>query len=62
MLFQTHISFPSFSLTPKALHESAFKKLKMDNDKKNIINKEMVIDILMVALLAGGPILLALVL
>ena len=29
MPFQTHISFPSFSLTSKALRESVFKKLKM---------------------------------
>jgi len=33
----------------------------MESDRKNIINKEMVIDILMLASLVGGPILLALV-
>jgi hypothetical protein len=57
---QSYISFPSFSLSSKALRESAFKKLKMESDRKNMINKEMVIDILMLASLVGGPILLAL--
>jgi hypothetical protein len=61
MPLQTHISFPSFSLTSKALHESAFKKLKMEIDRKNMINKEMVIDICMLVLLTIVPILLALV-
>ena len=61
MLFQTHISLHSFSLTPKALRQSTFKKLKMESERKNMINKEMIIDILMLASLVGGPILLALV-
>jgi hypothetical protein len=61
MPFQTHISFPSFSLTSKALRESVFKKLKMKSDKKNMINKEMVTDILMLILLTVAPILIALI-
>jgi hypothetical protein len=31
---QTHFSIPSISLTSKALVESAFKSLKMENEKK----------------------------
>ena len=61
MPFQTHISFPFFSLTSKAPHKSAFKKLKMESDRKNMVNKEMVTDILMIALLAIAIIILAFV-
>ena len=61
MALQTHISFSSVSLTSKAHSPSAFDKSKMESDRKNMINKEMVIDRLMLVLLAVAPILLALV-
>jgi hypothetical protein len=57
---QSHFSFSSISLTLKALPGSVFKMIKMDNDKKNMINKEMVTDILMLTVLIVAPILLVL--
>ena len=52
---QSHFSIPSISLTSKHSRKSAFYK-------KNMITKEMVTDLFMVALLAVVPIALALVL
>ena len=54
MSVQTHISIPSISLTSKHSRKSAFYK-------KNMINKEMVIDLLMLALLTIVPTVLELV-
>ena len=59
---QSHFSIPSISLTSTALVESAFKSLEMENDKKNVINKEMATDILMLALLTIVPVVLVLAL
>ena len=53
---QSRFSIPSVSLASKHSRKSAFY------NKKNMINKEMVTDILMVALLAIVPIVLVLVL
>jgi len=53
---QSHFSFPSISLPSKHSRKSVFY------DKKNMSNKEMVTDILMVALLAIVPVVLVLVL
>ena len=59
---QSHFSIPSISLTSKHSRKSAFKSLEMENDKKNVINKEMITDILMLALLTIVPIVLVLIL
>ena len=56
MPVQTHFSIPSISLTSKHSSKSAFY------NKKNMISKEMVTDLLMLALLAVVPIALVLVL
>lgn len=59
MHVQTQTSFPSFDLTSIALRGCALKELKMESDRKNIINKEMVADILMLVLVTVAPILIA---
>ena len=56
MPVQTHISIPSISLTSKLSDRRAFYR------KKNMITKEMVIDLLMLALLTIVPAVLVLVL
>jgi hypothetical protein len=61
MHVQTQTSFPSFNLTSKGLRGCAFKKLKIESDGKNMINKEIVTDILMLVSLTVAPILLALI-
>jgi len=58
-LKKTNISFPFFSLTSKASSETAFEKLEID--RKNIFNKEMITDILMLSSLFVAPFLLVLV-
>ena len=60
-LKKTNISFPFFSLTSKTLSETTFEKLKIESDRKNIFNKEMITDILMLASLFVAPFLLVLV-
>ncbi|HEU5164317.1 MAG TPA: hypothetical protein VFU29_02185 [Chitinophagaceae bacterium] len=56
MPVQTHISIPSICLTSKHSRGNAFYK------KKNMINKEMITDLLMLALLTIVPAVLVLVL
>jgi len=58
---QSYFSLPSFSLSSKHSVRVLFKKLKMESDRKYMIYKEMVIDILMLVLLTVAPILLALI-
>jgi len=53
---QSHFSIPSISLTSKHSRKSAFY------GNRNMINKEMITDILMLALLTIVPIALVLVL
>jgi len=53
---QSHFSIPSISLTSKHSRKSAFY------NKNNMINKEMVTDLLMLALLTIVPTVLLLVL
>ena len=59
MSVQTHVSVPSISLISTEPRVNAVEQLKVEIDKKNK-NKEMFIDMLMLALLFVAPILLTL--
>jgi hypothetical protein len=61
MPLKTPISFPAFGLASKGLGKSVLKKSRTESNGKNMINKEMIIDIVELVLLTIAPILIALI-